>query len=254
MIIISWNVNGIRAVVRNGFADFLEKYNSDIICLQEIKIDDVRRAQEKFDFSEYIEYWYPAKKAGYSGTAVLTKQKPLKIIQGIGIKKFDDEGRVQILEFTKFYLINAYFPNARHDLGRLNFKLEFNQAVLQYIKKLETKKPIIITGDFNVAREEIDLTNPQNNHHNPGFTDEERESNRKYLKQGLVDTFRYLHPKKIQYTWWSYRFKARERNIGWRIDYFFVSKQLLKKVTKAYILDKVKGSYHCPLGIEVNFK
>ncbi|MFH0840627.1 MAG: exodeoxyribonuclease III [bacterium] len=254
MIILSWNVNGIRAVVRNGFADFLKKANPDIICLQEIKIDNVKRAQEKFDFPDHIEYWNPAKKSGYSGTAVLTKQEPIKVVNGLGIKKFDDEGRVQTLEYKDFYLINTYFPHTRHDLSRMKFKVEFNQEVLKHVNKLENKKPVIITGDFNVAREEIDLTNPSTNHHNPGFTDLEREWGRKYIEKGLIDTFRYFYPKKEQYTWWSYRFNARAKNIGWRIDYFLVSKKFLKKVTKAYILDKVKGSDHCPIGIDVNIK
>jgi exodeoxyribonuclease-3 len=249
--IISWNVNGMRAVVRNGFTDFLKTAKPDVICLQEIKIDDARRAQAKFDFPNYIEYWNPAQKPGYSGTAVLTKQQPLTVIQGIGIEKFDAEGRVQTLEFKHFYLINTYFPNTRHDLSRLDFKAEFNKAVLAHVKKLEKTKPVIITGDFNVAREEIDLAHPESNHQNAGFTDLERDWGRKYLTQGLVDTFRHFYPDKVQYSWWSYRFNARVKNMGWRIDYFLVSKSLVKKVDKAYILDQVSGSDHCPIGIDL---
>jgi len=249
--ILSWNVNGIRAAVRNGFADFLQKAKPDIICLQEIKINDAKRAQENFDFQGYIEYWNPAKKAGYSGTAVLTKEQPLEVKNGLGIEKFDNEGRVQTLEYKDFYLVNTYYPNTRHDLSRLDFKSEFNQVVLKHLQKLEKKKPVILTGDLNVAREEIDLTNPESNHQSAGFTDEERAWGRKYLEKGFVDTYRHFYPNKVQYSWWSYRFNARSRNIGWRIDYFLISQKLLKKVEKAYILDQVKGSDHCPIGIEL---
>lgn len=251
MKLISWNVNGIRACVRNGFTDFLAKEKPDILGLQEIKIDDDRRAKEEFAFEKYEEAWHPAKRPGYSGTAILTKEKFHSSIAGMGVPEFDHEGRVQTMEFPKFYFINTYFPNAQHELARLDYKERFNKEILQYIKKLEKTKPVIICGDFNVAIEEIDLSRPKENIGNPGFSDEERYWGRKFLASGLVDTFRELNPGKKQYSWWAYRSFARERNIGWRIDYFMVSVKIMSNVKKAFILDKVKGSDHCPVGIEI---
>jgi len=251
--IISWNVNGIRAVVRKGFIDFLKKEKPDILCLQEIKINDQKRELEKFDFKNYQEFWNSAKKPGYAGTAILTKNIiPTKITNGVSNQKFDDEGRVQITDFDKFYLVNAYFPHTRHDLSRLDFKLEFNDTFLKNIKKLDKKKPVILTGDFNVAHEEIDLARPKDNMENPGFLPQERAWASKLIKAGFVDTYRFQNPKKIQYSWWSHRFKAREKNIGWRIDYFFVSDRIKAKVKTAYILDQIKGSDHCPVGIKID--
>ncbi len=243
--------------MKKGFFDFLQKEKPDILALQEIKICEKARAKEKFAFDGYEIFWNSAERPGYSGTAALVVSSKVKsckvhkVFSGIGIKKFDKEGRVQTLEFDKFYFVNAYFPNANHELSRLNFKLEFNNALLKYLKKLERKKPIIICGDFNVAREEIDLARPKDNIGNPGFTDEEREWADKFIKAGFVDTFRQAHKDKIQYSWWSYRFGARARNVGWRIDYFFISAKLFKYVKKAYILDKITGSDHCPVGIEI---
>jgi exodeoxyribonuclease-3 len=254
MKLISWNVNGIRACVRNGFTDFLAEYQPDIIGLQEIKIDDARRAKEEFAFKKYNEAWHPAHKPGYSGTAILTKEKFDSSVSGINIPEFDHEGRVQTMEFSKFYFVNAYFPNAQHELARLSYKERFNAAMLKYLKKLEKNKPLIICGDFNVAIEEIDLARPKENVGNPGFSDEERLWGRKFLASGLVDTFRELQPNKKQYSWWSYRALARERNIGWRIDYFLVSAKIMGNVKQAFILDKVKGSDHAPVGIEIDFK
>lgn len=251
----SWNVNGIRASIKNGFVDYLKKKKPQIVCLQEIKIDNEARAKEQFDFPDYEEYWNPAVRKGYSGTAILIKSTLAKEVksysEGIGVKKFDEEGRVQTLEFEKFYLINAYYPNTRPDLSRLKFKTDFNKAVLKHLKKLEQKKPIIITGDFNVAHEEIDLKNPKTNTKNAGFTPEERKSFDDFIKAGYIDTFRYSHPDKVQYSWWTYRFGARTRNVGWRIDYFCISSKLRNRIKKAYILDQILGSDHCPIGLEI---
>ena len=253
MKLISWNVNGIRACVRNGFNDFLASAKPDIIGLQEIKIDDARRAQHDFDFKAYEELWFPAKRPGYSGTATLTKEGFMSYKAGLAVDKFDSEGRAQTVEFNNFYFVNCYFPNAQDELARLDYKVGFNEAVLKYVKKLEKKKPVVICGDFNVAREEIDLARPKENVGNPGFSDEERYWGRAFLKAGLVDTFRFLHPEKKQYSWWSYRALARERNIGWRIDYFLVSAKIMGNVKRAFILDKVRGSDHAPVGIDIQF-
>jgi exodeoxyribonuclease-3 len=249
--LMSWNVNGIRAAVKNGFVNFLKTEQPEVLGLQEIKITNAAREKEEFDFAGYDEYWHPAKRPGYSGTAVLTKVQPITYHAGIGDAKFDDEGRVQTLEFEKFYFVNCYFPNANHELSRLDYKEEFNATFLKYVKKLEQKKPVIICGDFNVAHREIDLARPKENEGNAGFTDEERKWADKFLEHGLVDTFRLLNPEKIQYSWWSYRHYARDRNIGWRIDYFLVSKILVPKIKKAFILDEVIGSDHAPVGIEI---
>lgn len=263
MKILSWNVNGIRAVIKKGFLDFLKKEEPDVLCLQEIKINDAAILKEKFDFPEYEEYWNSAERPGYSGTAILVKSSEVYKVKSfndsIGVKEFDQEGRTQTLEFEKYYLVNAYFPNANHELSRLDYKLRFDQALLKHCQKLENPstgsgqaKPVIICGDFNVAHEEIDLARPKDNVGNPGFTDEERAWMTKFLTKGFVDTFRSLHPDKVGYSWWSYRFNARPRNIGWRIDYFCVSAKLFKYIKKAFILNQVTGSDHCPVGIEIN--
>lgn len=257
MRLISWNVNGIRAVIKKGFLDFLKKAKPDILALQEIKIGDLARAKEVFDFPGYAEYWNSAERPGYSGTAVLVQEglpAPIKTWSGIGEKEFDGEGRVQTLEFEKFYFVNAYFPNSNHELSRLKFKLKFNKAILKYLKKLEIKKPVIICGDFNVAHQEIDLKNPKPNEGNAGFTPEERKWMDGFIKNKFVDTFRQKHKRKIQYSWWSYKFNARPRNIGWRIDYFFVSAKLFKRVKDAYISNEIIGSDHCPVGINIDIK
>lgn len=251
MKILSWNVNGLRAVLRHGLLDFLEQERPDVLALQEIKITLANRQNLDFDFASYDEYWHPAHKSGYSGTAILAKLKPRQVRAGIGIKEFDREGRVQTLEYSKFYLVNVYFPNANHQLSRLDFKLKFNQALLKYLKKLEIKKPLIVGGDFNVAHQEIDLANPKTNFGNAGFTKEERAWMDKFIDAGLIDTFRFFHKNKVQYSWWSYRFKVRARNIGWRIDYFLVSEKMKKQIKSAFILDKIMGSDHCPVGIEI---
>lgn len=253
MKMISWNVNGLRAVLKKDFSEFLEKENPDIIALQEIKISEEKLISEKINFEKYISFWHPAQRPGYSGTLIFYKKK-LKVLKeqkGLGLNKFDNEGRLQTIELKDFYFINTYFPNSNHELSRLPYKLDFNKETLKYLKKLEKKKPIIICGDFNVAHQEIDLARPKANVGSPGFTKEERAWMTKFLENNFIDTFRYLNPDKIQYSWWSYRSGARAKNVGWRIDYFCVSKKLIKKIKKSYILDKVLGSDHAPVVIEL---
>ncbi|MDA3803044.1 MAG: exodeoxyribonuclease III [Patescibacteria group bacterium] len=260
MKIISWNVNGIRAALKKGFREFLEKENPDIICMQEIKIASKDIDPEIFNFSGYSEFWNSAQKPGYSGTAIfikeelLKKDKDIKVESGFNLKgsdKFDNEGRVQIVELKDKFLINAYFPNSQGDLARLDFKVEFNDLMLKKAKMLEKKKPVIITGDFNVAHKEIDLARPKANEGNAGYTKEERESFTNLINSGFIDTFREVNGDKVQYSWWSFRAAARVRNVGWRIDYFCVSAKLKKSLKNAYILDKIYGSDHAPIGIEI---
>jgi exodeoxyribonuclease-3 len=254
MKLISWNINGIRAVARKGFKDFLVEYQPDLICLQEIKISDAAREKVEFDFAGYDEYWYGAERPGYSGTAVLVRNGftgVKKINNGFGVPEFDREGRVQVVELSKFYLLNVYFPNANNELSRLDYKMDFNESLLKYIKKLESKKPVIVTGDFNVAHQALDLARPKENEGKAGFTIEERAWMDKFLESGFIDTFRLVNGVKVQYSWWSFRMRARERNVGWRIDYFCVSAKLKKLVKKAYILDKIMGSDHAPVGLEL---
>jgi exodeoxyribonuclease-3 len=256
--ICSWNVNGIRAVVKNGFVDWLKEEKPDVVGLQEIKINDASKEKVKFsaqggpasgwDFAGYNEYWHHAERPGYSGTAVLSRVDPLSVVRGFD-NKDDDEGRVITLEFDNFYFVNTYFPNAQHELTRLGFKEEFNKKWLAYIKNLEKKKPVVTCGDFNVAHEEIDLARPKDNVGNAGFTKEERAWFTKFLGYGLIDTFRFIKGEKIQYSWWSYRMMARAKNIGWRIDYFLVSEKLKTKIKDAFIRDTVLGSDHAPVGI-----
>lgn len=256
MKIMAWNINGIRAVAKKGFADFLSEYSPDIIGLQEVKISDEARLKTEFDFPGYIEYWNSAKRPGYSGTAILVKEKLADKVKGckngFGISEFDDEGRVQALDLGKAFFLNIYFPNANHELSRLDYKIRFNDALLDYIKQLEKKKPVIIGGDYNVAHQEIDLARPKENVGNPGFTPEERESMDKYIDSGLVDTFRLKNKDKVKYSWWSFRAGARVRNIGWRIDYLCVSAKLAGKVKKADIYDQVMGSDHAPVILDLD--
>ncbi|MFA4942664.1 MAG: exodeoxyribonuclease III [Patescibacteria group bacterium] len=256
MKIISWNVNGLRAIIRKGaLNDFLAEFKPDIICLQEIKISESKLEKENIVFPGYTLFGNGARREGYSGTAIIIRNplvKNLKIKTGIGIDEFDHEGRIQVLELKKFFLLNIYFPNSNHELSRLKYKEKFNEAILKYYQKLDKKKPVIITGDFNVAHEAIDLARPKDNEHNAGYTPEERFWMSKFLASKLVDTFRDLNGQKIQYTWWSFRFNVRAKNIGWRIDYFLVSSRIKKNVKKAYILDKILGSDHCPVGLEIN--
>ncbi|MCK5416813.1 exodeoxyribonuclease III [Candidatus Parcubacteria bacterium] len=265
MKILSWNINGIRAVIKKGFLDFLEKEKPDVLCLQEIKIGDIMRAKEGFDentFLGYKTFWNSAKRPGYSGTATLIKNKIYDSIispqsnqtkNGLDVIDFDIEGRTQIIEFKDFYLVNNYYPNANGELSRLPYKLKFNEILLKKAKKLEKKKPIIITGDYNVAHNEIDLARPKANIGSPGFTYEEREAMTKFLNSGFIDTFRHFHPQERKYSWWSYRAAARTRNVGWRLDYFCVSDDIINNIEKAFILNKALGSDHCPVGIKICF-
>ncbi|MFA5886253.1 MAG: exodeoxyribonuclease III [Patescibacteria group bacterium] len=263
MKIISWNVNGIRAAVKKGFSDFLWAARPDILCLQEVKISDQVKDETEFDFAGYLEYWNCAQRPGYSGTAILVRAgllgfqgvknglDDLGLAKNKKMEKFNIEGRVQTADFAKFYLLNVYFPNANQELSRLPYRLEFNEALLLYIKKLEKIKPVILTGDFNVAHQEIDLARPRENIGNAGFTVEERSWLDKFLAAGFIDTYRELNGQKVQYSWWSFRAGARQRNVGWRIDYFCASAKLKENLKKAYILDEVRGSDHAPVGLEL---
>lgn len=245
MKFISWNVNGIRACMQKGFMDFVKAADPDILCLQETKLQE---GQIELDLPGYHQYWNYAEKKGYSGTAVFTKEEPLKVSYGIGIAEHDTEGRVITLEFSDYYFITVYVPNSQDGLKRLSYRMEWEDAFLSYIKKLDESKPVIYCGDLNVAHEEIDLKNPKTNRKNAGFTDEERAKMTAVLGNGFIDTFRYFYPDKEQiYSWWSYRFKAREKNAGWRIDYFIVSERLKERLVDAEILTEVYGSDHCPV-------
>lgn len=249
MKILSWNVNGIRAIIKKGFLDFLKNNKPDILCLQEIKISDQARLKEEFDFPNYQEFWHSATRPGYSGTAILVKDSlKFKYLDKL---KWDNEGRIQVLDLGQYYLANIYFPNANHELSRLDFKIKFGDKLLVFLKKLAKSKPLIVCGDYNVAHQEIDLARPKDNVNNAGFTSTERDWMTKFLAHGFKDTFRELYPTKVQYSWWSYRFGARQRNIGWRIDYFCVSTKILKKVQQSFILDQIKGSDHAPVGIDI---
>ncbi len=254
MKIISWNVNGIRAVSKKGFSAFIASTRPDILGVQEVKISDLSREKQEFDFQGYKEYWHSALRPGYSGTAVFVRDgfKGVKqVINGLGDTNFDSEGRVQTVELDKFYLLNVYFPNANDELSRLGYKLKFNESLFKHVNKLEKKKPVIVTGDFNVAHQVIDLARPRENEGHAGFTAEERAWMTKFLASGYIDTFRELNGDKIQYSWWSFRMAARSRNVGWRIDYFCASAKLRRFLKKAYILDQVQGSDHAPVGLEL---
>ncbi len=255
MKLVSWNVNGLRAVVRNGFMQALDRMNPDILCLQEIKLQKEQIPQEIKDLNGYRSYWHFARKKGYSGVATLTRWDPQEVRTGLGLEKFDAEGRVLMTEFELFILFNIYFPNGQRDQGRVDYKLEFYAELLKIINALRAQgKRVIITGDFNTAHREIDLKNPKSNQNTSGFLPEERAWIDRYLQDGWIDTFRHFHPDLAdQYTWWSYRFNARKRNIGWRIDYFMVSENVLPHLTDAFILPEIGGSDHCPVGIELKF-
>ncbi len=248
MTIISWNVNGIRAAIKKGFLDFFNKSKPHIFCLQEIK---ALAEQVELELPPgFKQYWNSAEKKGYSGTAIFSKMEPQDVVCGIGVKEGDTEGRVITLEFSDFYLVNVYTPNAKNDLSRLKFREKiWDPAFLKYLKKLEKKKPVVFCGDLNVAHQEIDLANPQSNRHNAGFTDEERSGFNNIVNAGFLDTFREFEPGPNHYTWWSYRTNARARNIGWRIDYFGISPLLRPRLKKAFIQPEIMGSDHCPVGI-----
>lgn len=247
MKLISWNVNGLRACMNKGFQDFLAQSEADIFCVQETKM---QRGQAEFDFSGYEEYWNSAIKKGYAGTAIFTKIKPLSVSYDMGIEEHDQEGRIITAEFADFYLVNVYTPNSQRELARLDYRMQWEDAFRSYVKMLDEKKPVIICGDLNVAHKEIDLKNHKTNHRNAGFTDEERAKMTELLDEGFLDSFRYLYPDKEGiYTWWSYMFKAREKNAGWRIDYFVVSNRLAEKIADSLIYTDVMGSDHCPVGL-----
>ena len=252
MKLISWNVNGIRACINKGFKDFFNEIDSDIFCIQETKC---QKDQIDLEFEGYTSYWNSAEKKGYSGTAIFTKQKPISVTYGIGIEEHDKEGRVITLEFEKFYMINIYTPNSKRELERLEYRQIWEDEIRKYMLKLNENKPVIMCGDLNVAHKEIDLKNPKTNRHNAGFTDEERNKMTELLDAGFVDTFRVLYPEKENaYSWWSYMGHAREKNVGWRIDYFIVSKSIEDKIKEAKIHDEILGSDHCPVELEINLK
>ena len=243
--LISWNVNGLRACMDKGFMEYLTKENPDAICLQEIKLQE---GQIEMDLPDYHCYWNYAEKKGYSGTAIFTKEEPISVTYGIGIEEHDHEGRVITAEFEDYYLIACYTPNSKNELLRLDYRMVWEDAIRNYLKGLEKTKPVILCGDLNVAHQEIDLKNPKTNRRNAGFTDEERSKMTELLNSGFIDTFRYLYPEvKDVYSWWSYRFKAREKNSGWRIDYFIVSEILKDRIADAKIHTEVLGSDHCPV-------
>ena len=249
MKLISWNVNGIRAAITKGFNDFFEEEEADIFCIQETKMQP---GQADINFEGYKQYWNSALKKGYLGTAIFTKKEPLNVSYGIGIEEHDQEGRVITLEFEKFYLVNCYTPNAKRGLERLEYRMVWEDAFRNYLLELNKLKPVIMCGDLNVAHNEIDLKNPKTNVGNAGFTNEERGKMSELLNAGFIDTFRYLYPDKENvYTWWSYMFHAREKNVGWRIDYFITSKSLKKNIKDAIIYDNILGSDHCPIGLEI---
>ncbi|MDD2283074.1 MAG: exodeoxyribonuclease III [Eubacteriales bacterium] len=249
MKLASWNVNGLRACVNKGFLESFAAIDSDIFCLQEIKLQE---GQIHLDLEGYQQYWNYAVKKGYSGTAVFTRLTPLSVQYGLGQAEHDREGRVLNLEFDDFYLVNVYTPNSQRGLARLEYRLEWEDVFREYLKELDSKKPVIICGDLNVAHKEIDIKNPASNRKNAGFTDEERAKLTELLDQGFIDTFRHFYPdKKDAYSWWSYFSNARERNIGWRIDYFLVSDRLKKSLTDAAILSYIMGSDHCPVTLEL---
>lgn len=250
MKLISWNVNGIRACVNKGFIDFFNKIDADIFCIQETKC---QKGQIELEFEGYESYWNSAEKKGYSGTAIFTKIKPLTIKYGIGKEEHDKEGRVITLEFDKFYMVNIYTPNSKRELERLDYRMIWEDEIKKYLLHLNKIKPVIMCGDLNVAHKEIDLKNPKTNRHNAGFTDEERNKMTELLDAGFTDSFRYKYPdKENEYSWWSYMGRAREKNVGWRIDYFIVSNDIVKKIKDATIHQEVYGSDHCPVELIID--
>lgn len=247
---ISWNVNGLRAAAGKTFFDAFHELDADIFCIQESKLQE---GQIELDLPGYYDYWNYAEKKGYSGVAMFTKEKPVNVSYGLGIPEHDREGRVITLEFPDYYVLTCYTPNSQNELKRLDYRMEWEDAFFAYIKGLDQKKPLIYCGDLNVAHEEIDLKNPSTNRRNAGFTDEERKKMTRVLTNGFVDSFRYLHPEeKDAYSWWSYRMKARERNVGWRIDYFIVSERLKDRIQGASIHSEILGSDHCPVELKID--
>ena len=248
MKLISWNVNGIRACSNKGFSKFFKDVDADIFCLQETKCQP---EQIDLEFEGYTSYWNSAERKGYSGTAIFTKKQPVNVTYGIGIEEHDKEGRIITLEFEDFYLVTNYTPNAKRELERLDYRMVWEDEIRKYLLELNTKKPVIMCGDLNVAHEEIDLKNPKTNKENAGFTNEERGKMTELLNAGFIDSYRYLYPEKIEYSWWSYMGHAREKNVGWRIDYFIVSNDFKEKIKDATIYTEILGSDHCPVGLEI---
>ena len=251
MKIVSWNVNGIRACINKGFNDFFKEADADIFCIQETKLQDEQA--ESIEFEGYTKYINSAVKKGYSGTMIFTKQKPLNVTYDLGIEEFDKEGRIITLEYDKFFIVNCYTPNSKRELERLDYRMKWEDEVRSYLKRLDDIKPVIYCGDLNVAHEEIDIKNPKTNHFSAVFTDQERKKMTELLNSGFIDTYRYLYPDKIMYSWWSYMRQAREKNIGWRIDYIIVSDSLKNNLKEADILTQVLGSDHCPISLDIEF-
>ena len=249
MKFISWNVNGFRSCLGKGFEEFFNKTDADFFSIQETKM---QIGQAEFNTPNHRQFFNSAEKKGYSGTAIFAKKEPISVTYGIGIPEFDTEGRAITLEYDNFFLLNVYTPNAQRELARLDFRMAWEDALRAYIISLDKKKPVIYCGDLNVAHNEIDLKNPKSNHHSAGFSDEERGKFTELLASGFADSYRSLYPDKIEYSWWSYMMKAREKNVGWRIDYFVVSNRILNKVKDSFILTDVMGSDHCPVGIEID--
>lgn len=246
---VSWNVNGLRAIVKKNFLEFFNEVDADIFCIQESKLQE---GQIELDLPGYYQYFNYAEKKGYSGTAIFTKEEPLSIKLGMGIEEFDHEGRVITLEYPEFYFVTVYTPNAQSELARLEFRMAWEDAFRAYLVDLDQMKPVVVCGDLNVAHQEIDLKNPKTNRGSAGFSDEERAKFTELLESGFVDTYRFFNPEQEgAYTWWSYRFKAREKNAGWRIDYFLISKRLIERIQNATIYHEIMGSDHCPVGIEI---
>ena len=249
MKLISWNVNGLRACVGKGFADIFEQFDADFFCLQETKM---QAGQLDLQFLGYQSYWNYADKKGYSGTAIYTRHTPISVAYGIGIDEHDHEGRVITLEMTDFYLVCCYTPNSQDGLKRLDYRMKWEDDFRAYLMRLDAQKPVILCGDLNVAHEEIDLKNPKTNHQSAGFTDDERQKMTQLLDSGFTDSFRFKYPEEVQYSWWSYRFQARSKNVGWRIDYFIISNRLQDRLQDAKIHTEVMGSDHCPVEITID--
>lgn len=254
MNLVSWNVNGLRACLTKGFDNFFKEINADVFCIQETKMQEEQLDMiSKSVFDGYNMYFNSAQKRGYSGTAVFTKKEPLNVTYGMNIKEHDNEGRIITVEYEKFYLVNCYTPNVKRDLSRLDYRMKWEDDFRKYLLKLNSEKPVILCGDLNVAHNEIDIKNAKSNVGNAGFTNEERSKMSKLLESGFIDTFRHLYPdRKDMYSWWSYMRNAREKNIGWRIDYFIISESLKVNIKDAYIYTDIYGSDHCPVGIKIN--
>lgn len=248
MKLISWNTNGLRAAINKGFFDFFKDVDADVFCIQETKMQE---DQVTFDFAPHYMYMNSAEKKGYSGTMIISKNKPIHVTYGLD-GEYNDEGRAITAEYENFFLVNVYTPNAQEELRRLPYRMVYEDKLRAYLKKLDAIKPVILCGDLNVAHQEIDLKNPASNHKNPGFSDEEREKFTLLLQEGFIDSYRHLYPDVVKYSWWSYRFFAREKGIGWRIDYFVVSDRIKDKIIQADILDQIYGSDHCPVLLDIN--